>query len=62
VRRVSTAISAVTGRIAAESIRLGPTFPRDPADQIIGTTARCHGLTRLTSDRFIRGSGVVAGI
>jgi PIN domain nuclease of toxin-antitoxin system len=50
----------VTGRIAAESIRLGPTFPRDPADQLIGATARCHGLTLLTGNRFIRDSGVVA--
>jgi PIN domain nuclease of toxin-antitoxin system len=46
--------------VAAESLRLGPTYPRDPADQLIGATARCFGLSLLTVDRFIRGSKAVA--
>ncbi|MGH9338037.1 MAG: type II toxin-antitoxin system VapC family toxin [Acidobacteriota bacterium] len=53
-------ILPITARIAVESTRLGPSFPRDPADQLIAATARCHGLHLLTSDGAIRKSGVVA--
>ncbi|MBI2889609.1 MAG: type II toxin-antitoxin system VapC family toxin [Nitrospirae bacterium] len=53
-------ILPLTARIAMESTRLGPTFPTDPADQIIAATARCHGLRLLTADERIRRSGVVA--
>jgi PIN domain nuclease of toxin-antitoxin system len=44
----------LTGQIAAESVRLGDDFPRDPADQIIVATARHHSLTLLTADEKIR--------
>ena len=50
----------LTGRIAAESTRLGSAFPNDPADQLIAATARCHGLMLLTADERIVESGVVA--
>lgn len=46
--------------VAAESTRLGPAYPRDPVDRIIGATARCYGLRLITVDRNIRNSGVVA--
>jgi PIN domain nuclease of toxin-antitoxin system len=49
----------ITARIAAESVRLGPEFPRDPADQIIVATARCHGLRLMTADERIRRWGKV---
>jgi PIN domain nuclease of toxin-antitoxin system len=49
----------ITGTIAVESTRLGPSFPRDPADRIIGATARCHGIPLMTVDESIRASGVV---
>ena len=49
----------LTARIALESTRLGPAFPRDPSDQLIAATARVHGLSLLTADRRIRASGVV---
>jgi len=52
----------ISGRIAAESTRLGSSFPRDPADQLIAASARCHGLLLLTGDSHIRDSGVVAVI
>ena len=55
----SVEVLPITARIAAESIRLGSSFPRDPADQVIVATARCHGLTLLTRDDAIRDSGVV---
>ena len=44
----------LTGRIVAESVRLGNDFHRDPADQMIVATARCHGLKLVTSDERIR--------
>lgn len=52
-------IIPITPDIAAESVRLGPNFPRDPADQIIVATARCHGLRLITADSQIRRWGKV---
>jgi PIN domain nuclease of toxin-antitoxin system len=49
----------LTARIAAESVRLGPDFHRDPADQIIVATARLHGLSLMTADERIRSWGKV---
>ncbi|HWY49324.1 MAG TPA: type II toxin-antitoxin system VapC family toxin [Bryobacteraceae bacterium] len=52
-------ILPLTGKIAAESVRLGDDFPNDPADQIIVATARCHNLTLITADERIRKWGKV---
>ncbi len=49
----------LTARIAAESVQLGADFPKDPADQIIVATARCHGLRLMTADENIRRWGKV---
>ena len=48
----------ITARIALESTRLGPSFHRDPADQLIAAPCRVHGLTLLTADERIRASAV----
>lgn len=53
-------ILPLTSRIALESTRLGPSFHRDPADQIIAATARVHGFRLLTADDRVRASGVVS--
>jgi len=53
-------IIPITPNIAAESVRLGADFPRDPADQIIVATARCHGLRLMTADSQIRRWGKVS--
>ena len=50
----------LTAQIAAESTRLGSNFPKDPADQLIAATARCHELRLLTADEAIRRSNAVA--
>ena len=50
----------VSAKVAAESVQLGGGFHKDPADQIIVATARCHGLRLLTSDERIRTWGKVA--
>ncbi len=52
-------ILPITAEIAAESVRLGDGFHRDPADQIIVATARCHDLTLITADERIRRWGKV---
>lgn len=52
-------IIGLDGVIAAESVRLGEDFHRDPADQIIVATARCHDLTLVTADERIRRWGKV---
>lgn len=52
-------IIPLSGMIAAESVRLGDDFHRDPADQIIVATARCHDLTLITADERIRRWGKV---
>ena len=53
------AVLPLTAHIAAESVRLGDDFPKDPADQIIVATARCHGLRLVTADERIRRWGKV---
>jgi len=52
-------VSPITARIAAESVRLGEDFHKDPADQIIVATARCLGLQLITADERIRRWGRV---
>jgi PIN domain nuclease of toxin-antitoxin system len=52
-------ILPITSSIAAESVRLGDDFHRDPADQIIVATARCHELTLITADERIRKWGKI---
>jgi PIN domain nuclease of toxin-antitoxin system len=49
----------LTASIATESVRLGTKAPRDPADQLIIATARCHGATLLTEDEPIVGAELV---
>jgi len=52
-------VLSLTARIAAESVRLGPDFHNDPADQIIVATARIHGLPLMTADERIHKWGKV---
>ena len=40
----------LTREVALDSLRLGSEFQKDPADRIIVATARCNGLSLLTSD------------
>ncbi len=36
----------VTARIAERAVRFGPTYPKDPADRVIGATALVENLQR----------------
>ena len=46
----------ITGRACARAIGLPASYPRDPADRMIGATALVEGLSLLTADREIRRS------
>jgi len=52
-------ILPLTGQIILESTRLGESFHKDPADQLIVATARYHGLRLMTADERIHRSGTV---
>jgi PIN domain nuclease of toxin-antitoxin system len=52
----------ITAAIAAATIRLPASYPRDPADRIIGATALVHGATLITADERIRKAKAVRTI
>jgi PIN domain nuclease of toxin-antitoxin system len=52
----------ISGRACARAMALPATYPRDPADRIIGATALVEGLSLLTADREIRQSREVQTI
>ena len=49
-------ILPITTEIAALAAQFPDGYPRDPADRIIGATARAEGLTLVTRDENIRHS------
>ncbi len=44
----------LTPTIAAVAVRMPSTYPRDPADRIIGATAIAEGMPLVTADKQIR--------
>jgi len=46
----------ISGRACVRALGLPATYPKDPADRIIGATAPVEGLSLLTADRGIRRS------
>jgi PIN domain nuclease of toxin-antitoxin system len=51
-----TAIRPITPEIAALATQFPDDYPHDPADRIIGATARAEGMTLVTRDEQIRRS------
>jgi len=49
----------ITPEIAALAAQFPEDYPRDPADRIIGATARAEGLTLITRDERIRRSPLI---
>jgi PIN domain nuclease of toxin-antitoxin system len=49
-------VRPITPEIAALAAQFPDDFPRDPADRLIGATARAEGLTLITHDENIRRS------
>jgi PIN domain nuclease of toxin-antitoxin system len=52
----------ISSGACTRTIELPVSYPKDPADRIIGATALVEGLTLLTADREIRRSKVVPTI
>ena len=52
----------ISGRACVRAIGLPASYPKDPADRIIGATALVEGLSLLTADRAIRRARVVQTI
>jgi PIN domain nuclease of toxin-antitoxin system len=46
----------ITANIALQAFELPPSYPKDPADRIIGATALIEDIPLLTADREIRKS------
>ena len=46
----------ISGRACVRALGLPETYPKDPADRIIGATALVEGIALLTADREIRRS------
>jgi len=46
----------ISGRACVRALGLPETYPKDPADRIIGGTALVEGMSLLTADREIRRS------
>jgi PIN domain nuclease of toxin-antitoxin system len=52
----------ISGRACVRALGLPATYPKDPADRIIGATALIEGLSLLTADREIRKAQAVRTI
>jgi len=55
-------ILPITGMIAIQAFALPPTYPKDPADRVIGATALIEDLPLITADKEIRSSHAVPTI
>jgi PIN domain nuclease of toxin-antitoxin system len=55
-------VCPISGRACARTAGLPGTYPKDPADRIIGATALVEGLPLVTADREIRRSKAVQTI
>ena len=55
-------ILPITGMIAIQAFSLPPTYPKDPADRVIGATALIEDLPLITADKEIRSSRAVPTI
>jgi len=52
----------ITASIALQAFELPASYPKDPADRIIGATALIEGIALITADEKIRGSRAVRTI
>lgn len=52
----------ITPEIAALTTTFPDTYPKDPADRMIGATARAHGLTLITQDERILKSPLIRSL
>lgn len=55
-------VKPITPAIAALATEFPEDYPRDPADRLIGATARAEGLALVTRDKHIRASPLLKTI
>ena len=55
-------VKPLTAEIAALATQFPDDYPRDPADRLIGATARAEGLALVTQDKNIRRSTLLKTI
>ena len=55
-------VKPLTAEIAALATQFPDDYPRDPADRLIGATARAEGLSLITRDEMIRRSPLLRTI
>jgi PIN domain nuclease of toxin-antitoxin system len=55
-------IFPITARVCARAMSFPTTYPKDPADRIIGATALVEGLSLVTADRGIHRSKLIPTI
>ena len=53
------AVLPITAAVAERSTLFSASYPKDPADRIIGATALANGIELITADKAIRASGEV---
>jgi PIN domain nuclease of toxin-antitoxin system len=59
---VGVVVKPVTPEIALLAAQFPESYPRDPADRLIGATARAEGLALVTQDERIRSSPLLKTI
>jgi PIN domain nuclease of toxin-antitoxin system len=55
-------VKPLTEEIAALAAQFPPDYPRDPADRLIGATAKAEGIALVTSDEKLRASPLLETI
>lgn len=55
-------VRSITPEIAALAFQFSSDYPRDPADRLIGATARAEGLPLVTKNEHIRACPVIKTI
>jgi PIN domain nuclease of toxin-antitoxin system len=56
------AVLPITGKICVQAFAFSASYPKDPADRVIGATAVIEGLSLVTADQSIRQSKAVPTI
>lgn len=62
VERARVHVLEITPEIADLAMAFPDHYPKDPADRLIGATARSHGLTLITQDERILSSSLIRTI
>ena len=62
IETVGVVVKPITQEIAILAAQFPESYPRDPADRLIGATARAEGIALITQDERIRSSPLLRTI